>query len=148
MKMTFAAIVAVATVAGSLATTPASAQRGLGAAVAALAVIAGQHDVLKNAQAVKRPRDLEGAPDAAIDNAMRRQSRDLEAIEGDRSRRRHQRAGKHVEDRALARSVRADQANNLAALDLKRHVVDRGEPAEALRKPAHRQHFRYSAGLL
>jgi hypothetical protein len=35
MKMTFAAIVAVATIAaGSLATTPASAQRGLGAAVA------------------------------------------------------------------------------------------------------------------
>ena len=34
MKMTFAAIVAVATVAGSLVTTPASAQRGLGAAVA------------------------------------------------------------------------------------------------------------------
>ena len=34
MKMTFAAIVAVATLAGSLATTPASAQRGLGAAVA------------------------------------------------------------------------------------------------------------------
>ena len=34
MKMTFAAIAAVATVAGSLATTPASAQRGLGAAVA------------------------------------------------------------------------------------------------------------------
>jgi hypothetical protein len=34
MKTTFAALVAVATVAGSLATTPASAQRNLGAAVA------------------------------------------------------------------------------------------------------------------
>ncbi|MBU6458665.1 MAG: hypothetical protein KGQ48_14180 [Bradyrhizobium sp.] len=35
MKMTFAAVVAVATIAaGSLTTTPASAQRGLGAAVA------------------------------------------------------------------------------------------------------------------
>ncbi len=34
MKTTFAALVAVATVAGSLTTTPASAQRGLGAAVA------------------------------------------------------------------------------------------------------------------
>lgn len=35
MKMTFAAIAAIATIAaGSLATTPASAQRGLGAAVA------------------------------------------------------------------------------------------------------------------
>lgn len=34
MKKTFAALVAVATIASSLATTPASAQRGLGAAVA------------------------------------------------------------------------------------------------------------------
>ena len=34
MKKTFAALVAVAAIAGSLATTPASAQRGLGAAVA------------------------------------------------------------------------------------------------------------------
>jgi hypothetical protein len=34
MKTTFAALVAVATVAGSLTTTPASAQRNLGAAVA------------------------------------------------------------------------------------------------------------------
>jgi hypothetical protein len=34
MKKTFAAFVAVAAIAGSLAATPASAQRGLGAAVA------------------------------------------------------------------------------------------------------------------
>ena len=34
MKKTLAALVAVATIAGSLAATPASAQRGLGAAVA------------------------------------------------------------------------------------------------------------------
>ena len=34
MKKTFAAFVAVATIAGALAATPASAQRGLGAAVA------------------------------------------------------------------------------------------------------------------
>ena len=34
MKKSFVALVAVATIAGSLAATPASAQRGLGAAVA------------------------------------------------------------------------------------------------------------------
>jgi hypothetical protein len=34
MKKTFAALVAIAAIAGSLAATPASAQRGLGAAVA------------------------------------------------------------------------------------------------------------------
>ena len=35
MKKTFAALVAVATIAGSLAATPASAQRGVGAGIAA-----------------------------------------------------------------------------------------------------------------
>ncbi len=35
MKKTFAALVAIATIAGSLATTPASAQRGVAAGVAA-----------------------------------------------------------------------------------------------------------------
>ena len=38
---------------------------GLGAAVAALAVVAGQRHVLEDRQPVKRPRDLEGAADAA-----------------------------------------------------------------------------------
>ena len=39
MKKTFAAFVAVATIAGSLAATPASAQRGVAAGVAAPAAI-------------------------------------------------------------------------------------------------------------
>ena len=43
----------------------------LGAAVAAPAVIAGQRHVLKNAEPVKRPRDLEGTADAAVDDAVR-----------------------------------------------------------------------------
>ena len=44
---------------------------GLGAAMTALAVIAGERHVLKNAEPVKRPRDLEGAADAAVDDAVR-----------------------------------------------------------------------------
>jgi hypothetical protein len=44
---------------------------GLGPAMAALAIIAGQRDVLKDAEPVKRPRDLEGAADAAVDDAVR-----------------------------------------------------------------------------
>ena len=118
---------------------------GLGAAVAALAVIAGQRHVLEDAEPVKRPRDLEGAADAAVDDAVRGDARDLRAVEQDRSCRRHQRARQHVEDRALAGAVRADQAENLALLDPERHVVDSGEAAEALHQPVYRQHAELSA---
>jgi hypothetical protein len=53
MKMTFAAIAAVATIAaGSLATTPASAQRGLGAALAG-GIIGGA--IVGGAVAASRP---------------------------------------------------------------------------------------------
>src|SRR6266702_5626739 len=105
---------------------------GLGAAVAALAVVTGQCDVLEDAEAVKRPRDLEGAADTADDDPVRREACDLRAVEPDRAGRWHQRARQHVEDRALARAVRADQAEDLALRDLERHVVDRGEAAKAL----------------
>ena len=43
----------------------------LGAAVAALAVEAGQFDILEDGEAAERPRDLEGAADAAIDDGVR-----------------------------------------------------------------------------
>ena len=46
---------------------------GLGTAMAALAVEAGKRDVLENGQAAKRPRNLEGAADAAVDDPVRRE---------------------------------------------------------------------------
>ena len=52
MKKTFAALLAVATVAGSLAATPASAQRGLGAAIAG-GIIGGA--IVGGAVAASRP---------------------------------------------------------------------------------------------
>jgi hypothetical protein len=52
MKKTFAAFVAVATIAGSLAATPASAQRALGAAVAG-GIIGGA--IVGGAIAASRP---------------------------------------------------------------------------------------------
>src|SRR3954469_24671905 len=90
---------------------------GLGAAVASPAVVAGQRHVLEDREPVERPRDLEGAADAAVDDAMRRLPRELGAVENDRTCRREQRARQHVEDRALAGAVGTDQAENLALLD-------------------------------
>ena len=59
MKKTFAAFVAVATIAGSLAATPASAQRGLGAAVAG-GIIGGA--IVGGAIASSHPVYVEGPP--------------------------------------------------------------------------------------
>ena len=39
----------------------------------------------------------------------------------------------HVEQRGLARAVRADEADDLAAARRERHVGQRGEPTESLR---------------
>ncbi len=63
MKMTFVAIAAAATLAGSLATTPASAQRGLGAAVAG-GLIGGA--LLGGAIAASRPAPAYGYGPAPV----------------------------------------------------------------------------------
>jgi len=72
-----------------VARQPDHGQRPLGgrfrfrATVATLTVEACQHHIVENAQAVKRPRDLEGAPDAPIDDPMRREPCDLQPVEVD-----------------------------------------------------------------
>ena len=59
MKKAFAVLLAVATVAGSLAATPASAQRGLGAAIAG-GIIGGA--IVGGAVAASRPAPVYVAP--------------------------------------------------------------------------------------
>ena len=94
---------------------------------------------------MKRPRDLEGAADTTVDDPVRRLPCEFHTIEHDRTRRREQRARQHVEDRALAGAVGADQAENLALLDLERHAVNSGEAAKALHQPVYNKHPRTSA---
>ena len=55
--------------------------------------------------------------DALVADAVRRQPADLRALEADRAGGRRVEPGDAVEDRALARAVRADQAEDLALLD-------------------------------
>ena len=105
---------------------------GASARVPALAVIAGEHDVVEQRQAAERPGDLEGAADPLVDDAVRRSAGDLAPVKADRAGGRRQGAGEQVEDRALARAVWADQAEDFALIDLERDVVDRSEAAEAL----------------
>ena len=70
--------------------------------------------VVEDRQLAERPRDLEGAGDAEMADLGRHQARDLAALEADRAGIRLERAGDQVEDRALARAVRPDQAEDLA----------------------------------
>ena len=84
-------------------------------AAAALAVKGGERHVLEERQPAERARDLEGARDAQAADAMRRGSPPISrAVERGSSRRSAPGPGDQVEDGALARAVRADQAQNLA----------------------------------
>jgi hypothetical protein len=54
-------------------------------------------------------------------------------------------AVEHVEEGGLARAVRSDQADQLARLDLERHLVERGQAAKAFHDAfcdQLRRHFR------
>ena len=93
--------------------------------LAVLAEPGRQRDVLEQRQVAERARDLIGAADALVADAVGGQPADLLACELDRAGRRHVHAGDAVEGRALARAVRADQAEDLALLDVERDVARR-----------------------
>ena len=73
---------------------------------------------------------LEGTGDAALEDIARTQAADHIAAEPHVAARRLEHAGNDIEQSRLAGTVRADQRDDLAGLDVERHVVDRGEPAE------------------
>ena len=56
------------------------------------------------------------------------------------ARGRRQQPGQHLHGRGLAATVRADEAEDLAALDGEAHVVDGGEVAEAAGQVARDDH--------
>ena len=109
-------------------------------AVPALAEISGERHVLEDRQSMKWPGDLEGAADATVDDPVRRKACELGAIEPHRARGRRERARQHVEDRALARAVGADQAENFAPLHRERHVVDGLEAVKAFDQAFNYEH--------
>src|SRR2546426_2872466 len=65
---------------------------------------------------------------------MGRDRRDVTALEADPAAIRWQRAGHTVDERGLPRSVRSDEAEPLARLDVETPPVERGEATEALRQ--------------
>ena len=88
-------------------------------------------DVREAAEVVERPHDLVCARDPAARDLERPQPGDVLALERDAPGPRPVDAVDRVEERRLARAVRADEPQDRALLDAEARAVDRDEPAEA-----------------
>ena len=65
---------------------------------------------------------------------LRRFLDDIEARDRGRTRARRQKRGQHLDQRALAGAIGADQAENCAALDRQGHIIDGRKITELSRK--------------
>src|ERR1700730_18252527 len=74
--------------------------------------------------------DLVGSRDTEVYKFMLPRSRQICALEMDRSARRRQHARKHIEERAFARAVRSDDRRHLAPLESCRDALQRDETAK------------------
>src|SRR6185503_10852303 len=106
-----------------------------------LPVEGGERDVVQDAELAKGLRNLVRAADAGVRHAVCRQAGNVLPQEPDRPRGRPQRARDQVERGALARAVRADQAEDLALGHLERHVLDGEEAVKVLGQPLDTEHL-------
>ena len=90
----------------------------------------GQHHVVLHAQRRKQIGDLEGAGDAELRAAVRRQLRDVVTVEHDPAAGRRHHPRDSVEQRSLAGAVRADDGAALAARHGQADIVDRAQRVE------------------
>src|SRR5438309_2888360 len=92
-----------------------------------------QTHVVERRHVLEQPDVLEGPRDPERRHLVRLRAGDLAALEDDLPGGWRKDAGDAVEERRLPCAVRADQSEDLALLDLERHVVDCHEPSEPLR---------------
>ncbi len=90
-----------------------------------------EHQVLEHAELGETPRQLEGAHQPPAHQRFRRQGRDILAGEGDRAAIGPVEAGDHVEERRLARAIRADQAGEAALGDGDVDAIEDADAVEA-----------------
>src|SRR5690242_6014228 len=98
--------------------------------IAAIGV--GDLDILAHRQRQERLRHLEGAADADMDEAVRRQAPDRVILETDAPAIGRVEAGDDVAVGGLARAVEADEAQDLARFQIEAQAVEGMEAAEAL----------------
>src|SRR5580765_7007275 len=91
---------------------------------------------------------LEGAGDAVARAVVARQVRHVPAAQEDLAARGRLSARDDVEERALARAVRPDEADELALAHRERHAVERGETAELLADAADLEDGRHRSAVV
>src|SRR5262245_20231510 len=111
-------------------------QHLVGAAARRWGIVPAQHRaddaVCLDGEGRERPHQLEGAADAATADLVGRKSVNAVTGKGDRTAVGREYSGNDVEQRGLARAVRADDGEDRAALDTKADVIDRKQAAKAL----------------
>src|SRR5207302_11338188 len=98
-----------------------------------------ERDILQQREIAERPRDLKRAADALMAAAVHRQAADLGVVECNTAGAWRIKSCDAVERRALARSVRADQPEDLALLHGERHLVHGTQRPEPLRQAGNAQ---------
>ena len=95
----------------------------------------GHEEMIEDGQVGEHLQALVGAGDASASSTVRRQVIDRPFVKKHRTSRGGGLSSEEPEDGGLPRSVRTDQADELASFDLEAHVVDCGQPAESLGEP-------------
>ena len=93
-----------------------------------------QHHVLAHGKPRHQARVLESPDDAGLRDTIIRKSRDVAALEDDATGIRAIDAADDIDQRALARAVRADQSEDMAGLQFQRHIVERAQTQKADRQ--------------
>ena len=93
--------------------------------------VPAEHDVVEHRHAGEQRDVLKRAGDAERGDLRRTQPGDVAALETDRATGRPVEAADHVEQRGLAGAVRTYDRQDLTATDSDRHVLHRGDAAEA-----------------
>src|SRR2546429_3210307 len=100
-----------------------------------------RQEILLDGELAEDRRLLREVADAHAAALVHGQTRDLFSLEEDPAAVGRQEAHHHVERRRLARAVRAQQADDLSALDVERHVVDDLPALEPLHQPLRDEPF-------
>ena len=108
--------------------------------VALLAGILRDPEILPDRQLPEQTNVLERSRDPQRHPRMRRPIGDVGAVEDDAAGGRRKQAADEIDDRALARAVRADEAENFAARDRQIDAIDRADAAEMLGEPREIKH--------
>ena len=110
----------------------------LGLFAADLGIGQGRHDqILHHRHAIEQARHLKGASNPAAGEGIGRHASHVRPIQRDRTFVGLERSRHQIDGRSLAGAIRTDQADEFAALQFDRQILDRIDTAKMLVKFAH-----------